>query len=290
MQLKKRAKATLESISQEAGRAQIIHYACHTFQHESASNLPPRIVSIAARNLYDDSLECFSIWKEATALGLSKPSKIRNRLDEFELAMIENFYSKQIPKQNYQTLLWDERSHVFGLEAIANRYRALGGSHADVPNFKSVFSLKSLLADVYGHALKASGMMKTLGELNSFDFRDFIDGSAEGKLARSNHLRTIDPSVICKTELMRLIFSLHIKNNLVVTEDSWTWRPSWLHVPKFTFVNVGIGIGILIGLSGLFSFLTGFTNIPQLVDHFKDKPAMTVPSSDFGKGKRALTH
>jgi hypothetical protein len=71
-----------------------------------------------------------------------------------------------------------------------------------------------------GHHIQKSGMMRTLGELNRFAFRNFIDGAEEGRLATANELAAIDPSVIEKTGLIRRLVLLTLDDRLATRRFS----------------------------------------------------------------------
>ena len=201
--LRRRSKAEflLESILEQPGLVNVIHYACESFNNPEAEN-SPRITVIAIRKMGGQT-ETFSIDKEAEFANISAP-EIRENLDELECKMLYRFYDHVRMDRNNKWLHWNMRDTTYGFNAIADRFRVLGKVPTQIP-VALLFDLSQILVDIYGENYVGHPRMENLLELNGRMNTDFLTGQNEAEAFENGKYNQIRRSTQRKTHEFEVI-------------------------------------------------------------------------------------
>ena len=132
--LRRRSKARflLESLLEQPGTVNVIHYACESFENPTTQG-SPRITAIAIRRLQSAQTITYSLSGEAAEAKLST-GEIDDRLDELERRLLSKFYNYVEQNGNHNWLHWNMRDSTFGFNAIASRFSILGGTPIAIPD------------------------------------------------------------------------------------------------------------------------------------------------------------
>jgi hypothetical protein len=123
--------------------AYIVHYACQSFFQSQQG--PPRVASIAVRNLSSGATDSFSIHRETE---LWKKER-QPTFDELERSMLEKFFHFIAEHKGMTFLHWNMRDHKYGFAALEHRYEVLGGSPYVLPDHHK-HDLSISLMNIYG--------------------------------------------------------------------------------------------------------------------------------------------
>ncbi len=103
----------------------VIHYSCESF-YDRADGSSPRITSIAVYNIGSGQTNSFSIHQKAEIKKYSR-NDIEKHYEELEKLMLDDFYDFVKLHEKYNWLHWNMRDINYGFQAIAHRYKVLGG-------------------------------------------------------------------------------------------------------------------------------------------------------------------
>lgn len=130
----KAAREKIKNIYKNIDNIFIVHYSCESF-YNIENGRTPRITSIAVKYLNSENDVSFSIHKIAE---IEKISDISKNYDVIEKKMLDEFYNFIQKHENYFWVHWNMKNINYGFEAIAHRYRVLGGSPVHVNNDKKI--------------------------------------------------------------------------------------------------------------------------------------------------------
>ena len=119
----KEAKEKIKDIFKNKNNVFIIHYSCESF-YNIENGRTPRITSIVVKYLDSCNDVSFSIHKIAEIEDISD---ISEHYDAIEKKMLDEFYDFIKKHENYYWVHWNMKNINYGFEAIAHRYRVLGG-------------------------------------------------------------------------------------------------------------------------------------------------------------------
>lgn len=204
--LRRRSKAEflLESLLEQPGTVNVIHYACENFENPATEG-SPRITVIAIRQMGSGQTVLFSLDHEAE-LARIPALKIRENLDELERKMLGKFYDHVRMNRNHRWLHWNMRDTTYGFNAIANRSRVLGKEPTEISD-ALLFDLSHILVDIYGENYVSHSRMKALLQINGRMNRDFLTGEEEasafakgkyGRISKSTQRKTHEFEIIAR--------------------------------------------------------------------------------------------
>lgn len=174
----KEAKEKLKKIFKNENNSLIIHYSCESF-YDIENGRTPRITSIAIKYLNTETDVSFSIHKIAETNNI-KLNEINEKYDELEKEMLEEFYKFVASHANYDWIHWNMKNINYGFEAIAHRYKILGGTPNIIQNDKTI-NLAKILYSVYGCNYIQNPKLYNLIKNNNLTNKDLLNGEEEGK-------------------------------------------------------------------------------------------------------------
>ena len=249
------AKSTLDTLFKQLGTVRVIHYSCEDFRVRN-NGTTPRITSIAICNLENGQCKSFSIHHAAEIEGI-KFSEIPNEYDALEHSMLEEFYDDVRIHQNSKWIHWNMRDSNFGFEAIAHRYRLLGGTPDVIPEAQR-YDLPRILSNLYGEKYIGDPKLKCLIDRNRLTDLDFVPGEAEPKLFAEGNYVQMHQSTLRKTVVIAEIAKRAWRQELKTDIRGWT--PHGISIKAWieTIYDHWLfkAAGILIALIALYQFFS----------------------------------
>jgi hypothetical protein len=226
IQRRKKALRELAKLMSQPEHVIVTHYSCESF-YDRPDGSSPRITSIAVANLESAQTNSFSIHQVAERQGYST-DEIDKHYDQLEKLMLDEFYEYVHSHARYKWLHWNMRDIHYGFQAIAHRYKVLGGQPVEIPEANLV-DLSRLLHAIYGKHYTGHPRLQTLVEKNEITNKDFLPGADEAVAFE-------------KQEYVKLHFStlrkVHILANLAQRADEGslktdsTWRETYGIYPQ----------------------------------------------------------
>jgi hypothetical protein len=176
IQRRKKALRKLDEVMSHPEHVVVIHYSCESF-YDRPDGSSPRITSIAVANLESAQTSSFSIHQVAEREGVSL-DRIEAHYDRLERLMLDEFYEYVRTHSGYTWLHWNMRNIHYGFQAIAHRYKVLGGHPAEIPETQLV-DLSRLLHAIYGGQYIGHPRLQKLVEKNKITDKDFMSGPDE---------------------------------------------------------------------------------------------------------------
>ena len=219
------ARETIRKLFERADIVLVVHYSCESF-YDRENGRTSRITSIAVRNLASGQTESFSIHKLAEQKGVL-PDQISDNYDEFEKAMLDEYYKFLKDHSAHTWLHWNMRDINYGFQALEHRYKVLGGTPTVLDENKKV-DLARCLRDIYGLKYIEEPRMKNLVEKNGIAGREFLSGPEEAEAFDNKGYVKLHQSTLRKVDIFADIFLRVIDRNLK-TNARWTdiygWKP-----------------------------------------------------------------
>jgi DNA mismatch repair ATPase MutS len=194
----------------------LIHYSCESF-YDRPDGSSPRITSIAVRNFSSGQTKSFSIHQFAEIKRIS-PSDININYDACEKEMLESFYSFVNKNINSTWIHWNMRDSNYGFEAIAHRYRVLGGDPIQIESVNLV-DLASLLIDIYTTKYVEHPRLAKLIEMNKITAINFLNGASEAKAFDDGEYVKLHQSTLRKVDIFSNILGKIEDGSLRVNSD-----------------------------------------------------------------------
>lgn len=195
----------------------VIHYSCESF-YDRPDGSSPRITSIAVRNLYSAQTRSFSIHQIAEINGYPLDD-VEEHYDELERQMLDAFYEYVSRHQDHMWLHWNMRDINYGFQAIAHRYRVLGGNPTEIHESRLV-DLSRLLVALYGRDYVAHPRMQKLIEKNGITKRDFLAGAEEAVAFENQEYVKLHFSTLRKVDILAGIVE-RVDEESLVTNSTW---------------------------------------------------------------------
>lgn len=237
----------------------VIHYSCESF-YDRPDGTSPRITSIAVRNLSTGQSQSFSVHQTAEREGVPIDA-IPNHYDELEKQMLAEFYEYVARHNGYAWLHWNMRNIDYGFQALAHRYRVLGGRPEDIEE-GSLINLADILVNVYGSDYVDHPRLPTLTKMNNITDTDFLAGAAEATAFENQEYVKLHRSTLRKVEVLAEI-AQRAEEGRLRTKATWKemygWHPQafaeWLgshwFFPVFGFLaSLASIIGLILYLLG----------------------------------------
>ena len=251
----KRHKVALQRLRTAlAGPALVIHYSCESFYDYSKPD-SRRVTSIAARRADSSQTKSFSLHLSAERLGLL--ASIGSSLDECERDMLDDFYQFVRDHHRAHTWLhWNMRDSNYGFEAIAHRYRVLGGTPVDLGDDQKI-DLSPLLIDIYGKDYSGHPRIEWLVDKNHIHRKSFLTGAEEADAFSAGNFVAMHQSTLVKVQALSDIANLASQKRLKT--NSRMWRDVYASslsgfgqavAAHWVFIIVVALIGIVLGVVG----------------------------------------
>jgi hypothetical protein len=202
----------------------IIHYSCESFFNTHGRT--PRVTSIAIKNRGNNTSVVFSIHLMAQIKGKDLTNLSDVDFDFLETEMLKDFFNYLKKHQNYRWVHWNMRNASYGFEAIANRYRILGGTSKQIDDqFK--YDLPEILGMIYTynfekHKVPTQGQFLNLCHRNKITTRDALKGGEEAEAFDQRDFLKLHMSTMRKVDMMDRILTLEEKKKLKV--NVWLYQ------------------------------------------------------------------
>lgn len=257
IQTRKKAKRELASLFTKAEQVIIIHYSCESF-YDRLDGSSPRITSIAVRNLASGQTKSFSIHLMAERKGYQKEVS-EQKYNELEKDMLDDFYKYVYARSTHIWLHWNMRDVNYGFQAIAHRYRVLGGNPIDIHESQLV-DLSRLLIAIYGLKYVGHPRIRKLLEKNDMTHKDLLSGAEEAEAFERKDYVSLHQSTLRKADMFETIAE-RANNDILATDNGagYTFRDypevvgdffkeNWI-ISIITFIGTVIGIISFFALS-----------------------------------------
>lgn len=261
LKIKKEAQDTLNYIFNNKNYCLVIHYSCESF-YNRPDGRSPRITSIAVRNLLTGQTKSFSIhqFAEVDNIAFKDISQSYNNLEKKMLSAFYNYVNQNLPMK---WIHWNMRDINYGFEAIAHRFRVLGGEPIEIRS-KNLIDLARLLISLYNVNYVGHPRLEKLMELNRITKLSFLNGAEEAQ-AFDNHdfvklhqstLRKVDifSNIIERLEAGSLAVNSKWYDTLKLYPQLWaeTIQNHWL----FSLISICVvSVGFLLYLKDFSAFL-----------------------------------
>lgn len=257
---RKNAQKTISNLMDSPEHVIIIHYSCESF-YDRPDGTSPRITSIAVRNLASGQSTSFSIHQKGEINGF-RLDEIEQNYNDLEKDMLDSFYEYVRNHSNYFWLHWNMRNIDYGFQAIAHRYRVLGGEPFDISESKRV-NLASLLTDIYGSNYIPHQRLPNIAIKNNITHTDFLSGADEAAAFDNQEYVKLHRSTLRKVEVLARLVKLTDDGSL---KTNAKWRDIYgLHPRAFAQWFQDSWVAILFGV------IASLASIIGLILFFLDK-------------------
>lgn len=250
--LKRRAEAkeALSKIFDSKEFYSLIHYSCESF-YDRPEGQSPRITSIAIRKFSSAQTKSFSIHQFAEIKKVSI-DKINFKYDEYEKDMLDAFYKFINEHKTMKFIHWNMRDINYGFEAIAHRYKVLGGNPVEISDANLV-DLSRVLIDLYTPKYIGHPRLKELIDYNDITTRDFLSGKEEARAFEDQEYVKLHQSTLRKVDIFANILSRLEDNSLKTKYRLWSLVKLYpqLLVEKIKEHWIISLISIIISIAGL---------------------------------------
>jgi hypothetical protein len=217
IQKRKKAINTLSDLMTHAERVIVIHYSCESF-YDRPDGSSPRITSIAVRNFEAGQTTSFSIHQMAERERVVK-AEIEQNYDRLEKMMLDEFYEYVRGHLTHIWLHWNMRDINYGFQAIAHRYRVLGGQPVAIHE-SNLVDLARLIAAIYGVGYIGHPRLQKLVEKNKISEKDFLNGADEATAFDNNEYVKLHQSTLRKVDILANIAE-RADNGSLKTNSTW---------------------------------------------------------------------
>lgn len=217
--IKERNKAisTITSLMENPDKVIVIHYSCESF-YDRLDGSSPRITSIAVRNLATGQTKSFSIHQMAEKNKIARDG-IEQDYDRLENLMLSDFYEYVERHEGYTYLHWNMRDINYGFQAIAHRYRVLGGQPLEIHE-SNLVDLARLVVSIYGVGYIGHPRLEKLVEKNNISNRDFLSGADEAIAFTNKDYVKLHQSTLRKVDVLANIIE-RVDTNSLKTNSTW---------------------------------------------------------------------
>lgn len=147
----------LKEILKDKGKALIIHYSCESFV--TSHGRTPRVTSISVRSMETAQMKSFSIHIQAQFDGKNFNNLNPEDYDTLEKKMLFEFYKYMKSNKDKKWIHWNMRDSNYGFEAIANRYKILGGNPFHLDDDRK-YDFPRILGKIYSYAYEKINLME----------------------------------------------------------------------------------------------------------------------------------
>jgi hypothetical protein len=195
----------------------VIHYSCESF-YDRPDGSSPRITSIAVYNLGSGQTNSFSIHQKAEIKKYSS-NDIEKHYEELEKMMLDDFFDFVKLHEKYNWLHWNMRDINYGFQAIAHRYKVLGGEPREIDDSNRA-DLSRLLTNIYGDKYIGHPRLQRLMEKNQITDKDFLAGAEEADAFKNKEYVKLHQSTLRKVNVLAKIAE-RTENGSLKTNANW---------------------------------------------------------------------
>ena len=193
------ARKALEEIFRVPHSVVFIHYSCESF-YGITDGSSPRITSIALRFFGSGQTKSFSIHHEAELTGI-KSDKIGAQYNNLEKKMLKRFYKTVEQFAACKWIHWNMRDANYGFEAIAHRYKVLGGRPAEIQDTNKI-DLANMMHGLLGRNYVPHPRLLKLLEMNEMVPRNFLPGKDEAEAFDQKQFVKLHQSTLSKVDTL----------------------------------------------------------------------------------------
>jgi len=139
--------------------------------------------------------------------------------DDIEKKMLAEFYEFAKKHKDFKWVHWNMRDSNYGFEAIANRYRILGGEHFEIDEDRR-YDFPRVLSKIYSYGYEKDrpyGRLLNLANRNSITTIDALKGIDESKAFDNKEYLKLHKSTLRKVDIIDSIIDRTYKGDLKVS-------------------------------------------------------------------------
>lgn len=129
---------------------------------------------------------------------------IEKHYEELEKLMLDDFYEFVKRHEKHNWFHWNMRDINYGFQALAHRYKVLGGDPREIDDSNRI-DLSRLLTDIYGDKYIGHPRLQKLMEKNQISNRDFLTGSEEADAFKNKEYVKLHQSTLRKVNVIARI-------------------------------------------------------------------------------------
>ena len=220
------SKKQLDRVFENKLNVLAIHYSCESF-YDNKDGKSRRITSIAVRNFQNAQTKSFSIHQMAEMMGVER-SEIKDRYDELELIMLQDFFEFVERNRNHFWIHWNMRDINYGFAALEHRLAVLSGNKLDfsIPDHAK-YDLARIMVGIYGVGYIGHPRLRKLVEKNKITSMNFLDGEEEARAFEDEKFVELHQSTLRKVDIIcNLADRAHLGE--LRTNASW-WQMQGSH-------------------------------------------------------------
>lgn len=213
------ARSLLNDALRDPSNVCALHYACESFD-APAPGMTPRITSIVVRHSGTKENHSFS-WHLVAEEMAANPGALHGvaEADVLEKRILAAFYALVAENKHCTWVAWNMRDVKFGFQALAHRFRVLGGDPLPTSHIRTL-DLGALAPQLYGPDYVAGARLEGLIDLNGITKFDFLSGGEEAAaIGRGEHQR-VHASTLRKVDCMTIILE-RIAGGTLKTNATW---------------------------------------------------------------------
>ena len=223
---RRQAREQISQLMERPDTVVVIHYSCEGF-YERDGKTSPRITCIAVSNLQTGQANSFSIHMVAEERDVSIDS-IEANYNCLEQEMLDQFYGYVGRHIQSKWLHWNMRNSTYGFQAIAHRFRVLGGTPVELQD-SNLYDLSNLFYWIYGDNFACHPRMEYLMRKNGITARDFLTGKEEAIAFDKKEYAQLQYSTERKVEVIAALARRHDQGTLATDA---TWRQQHAYEPQ----------------------------------------------------------
>src|SRR5690554_5315130 len=206
----------LKEILKDKNKVIVIHYSCESFI--TSHGRTPRVTSICIRYLGNAQTKSFSIHLQAQFSQKDFNNLTDQDYDELEKSMLDEYYDFVKKHKDFKWIHWNMRDSNYGFEAIANRYRILGGEAYEIDEDRK-YDFPRVLGKIYTQGYeknKPDGRLLNLANNNKITTIDALKGVDESTAFDNKEYLKLHKSTLRKVDIIESIIDRTDKNKLKV--------------------------------------------------------------------------
>jgi len=217
IQKRKKAMNILSELMSHAENVVVIHYSCESF-YDRPDGSSPRVTSIAVRNLESALTTSFSIHQMAERQRVAQ-QELEREYDRLEKMMLSEFYEYVRGHLTHMWLHWNMRDINYGFQAIAHRYKVLGGEPVEIHESYLV-DLARTISAIYGVGYIGHPRLQKLVKKNRISDMDFLPGADEAVAFTNQEYVKLHQSTLRKVGILGNIVE-RADNGSLKTDSTW---------------------------------------------------------------------
>jgi len=207
----------LKEILKDKNKSVVIHYSCESFV--TTHGRTPRVTSICMRYLGTALTKSFSIHLQAQFEQKDFNNLTIIDYDDLEKKMLDEFYEFAKRHKDFKWIHWNMRDSNYGFEAIANRYRILGGQAFEIDQDRK-YDFPRVLGKIYTSGYEKNnpdGRLLNLANRNNITVIDALKGVDESAAFDNKEYLKLHKSTLRKVDIIDSIIDRADKNELKVS-------------------------------------------------------------------------